>query len=110
MMCCVRCCCSTRTHAVIEPIIIATNRQLSALHPINLILVPHFKYTMDINSAARAVLISAGGIIESSFTPGKYCLELGALVYKLDWRFDQQGLPADLQKRFDSTCIPAQLA
>jgi hypothetical protein len=65
---------------------------------------------MDINSAARAVLISAGGIIESSFTPGKYCLELGALVYKLDWRFDQQGLPADLQKRFDSTCIPAQLA
>jgi hypothetical protein len=89
----------TRTHAVVEPIIIATNRQLSALHPINLILVPHFKNTMDINSAARQSLISAGGIIESSFTPGKYCLELGAVVYKLDWRFDEQGLPTDLVKR-----------
>ncbi|CAM6039179.1 unnamed protein product [Sphagnum compactum] len=89
----------TRTHAVIEPIIIATNRQLSVLHPINLILVPHFKNTMDINSAARQALINAGGIIESSFTPGKYCLELGAVVYKLDWRFDEQGLPTDLVKR-----------
>ncbi|CAK9226351.1 unnamed protein product [Sphagnum troendelagicum] len=89
----------TRTHAVVEPIIIATNRQLSALHPINLILVPHFKNTMDINSAARQSLINAGGIIESSFTPGKYCLELGAVVYKRDWRFDEQGLPTDLVKR-----------
>jgi lipoxygenase len=65
---------------------------------------------MDINSAARGVLISAGGIIESAFTPGKYCLELGSLAYKLDWRFDEQGLPKDLNKRFDTTCIPAQLA
>jgi hypothetical protein len=47
---------------------------------------------MDINSAARQSLISAGGIIEFSFTPGKYCLELGAVVYKLDWRFDEQGI------------------
>jgi hypothetical protein len=65
---------------------------------------------MDINSAARQSLISAGGIIEFSFTPGKYCLELGAFEYKLNWRFDEQGLPTDLVKRFDTTCLPAQLA
>jgi hypothetical protein len=65
---------------------------------------------MDINAAARQSLIQADGIIESAFTPGKYCLELGALMYKLDWRFDEQGLPADLVKRFDTICILAQLA
>jgi hypothetical protein len=35
---------------------------------------------------------------------------LGALMYKLDWRFDEQGLPADLVKRFDTIWVPAQLA
>jgi hypothetical protein len=89
----------TRTHGAIEPIIIATNRQLSALHPINLVIVPHFKNTMDINAAARKALINSGGIVETSFTPQQYSMELGSVLYKLDWRFDEQGLPTDLVKR-----------
>lgn len=88
-----------RTHACIEPFIIATNRQLSVLHPIHNVLVPHYKNTMDINGAARKALINAGGIIEQNFTAGKYSMEMSAVVYNLDWRFDEQALPEDLIKR-----------
>lgn len=62
-------------------------------------LVPHYKNTMDINGAARKALINAGGIIEQNFTAGKYSMEMSAVVYNLDWRFDEQALPEDLIKR-----------
>ncbi|KAI3924522.1 hypothetical protein MKW92_013306 [Papaver armeniacum] len=52
------------THAAIEPVIIATNRQLSALHPIYKLLQPHFRDTMNINAIARELLISEGGYVE----------------------------------------------
>ena len=82
-----------------EPFIIATHRQLSRLHPLYKLLIPHYLDTMDINQAARQSLINAGGIIERSFTPGKYSMEMSSTVYK-DWSFKEQGLPADLLKRF----------
>jgi linoleate 9S-lipoxygenase len=88
-----------RTHACIEPFIIATNRQLSVLHPIHEVLSPHYKNTMDINQAARKALVCADGIIEDTFTPGQYTMEMSSVVYKLDWQFDQQSLPEDLIKR-----------
>ncbi|KAH7440320.1 hypothetical protein KP509_04G101600 [Ceratopteris richardii] len=58
-----------RTHAVIEPFTIATRRQLSAMHPLHVLLLPHFRNTMNINALARKALISADGIIESTFSP-----------------------------------------
>ncbi|OMO83254.1 Lipoxygenase [Corchorus olitorius] len=88
-----------RTHACTEPYIIATNRQLSAVHPIYRLLHPHFRYTMEINALAREYLISADGIIETSFSPGKYSMELSSVAYGLQWQFDQQALPADLISR-----------
>lgn len=91
--------CSLRTHACVEPFIIAANRQLSALHPVYQVLVPHFKNTMDINAAARKALINAGGIIELFFTPGHYTMEMSSVVYGLDWTFEEQALPNDLLKR-----------
>lgn len=54
---------------------------------------------MEINALARESLINAGGIIESSFSPGKYSLELSAVAYGKEWRFDQEALPADLIRR-----------
>ncbi|XP_024523783.1 linoleate 9S-lipoxygenase [Selaginella moellendorffii] len=95
-----------RTHAVMEPFIIAMHRQLSILHPIYLLLIPHFKDTMTINSKARQSLINASGIIEANFTPGKYSIEISAVVYGSQWRFDQQGLPADLIARGMATPNP----
>ncbi|KAL8110632.1 linoleate 13S-lipoxygenase 2-1, chloroplastic-like [Apium graveolens] len=88
-----------RTHCAVEPYVLATNRQLSALHPIYRLLKPHLRYTMNINALARQGLINANGIIESSFSPGRYSMEISSVAYKLLWRFDEEGLPADLIKR-----------
>nr|GLL43392.1 linoleate 13S-lipoxygenase 2-1, chloroplastic [Ipomoea trifida] len=88
-----------RTHCATEPYIIASNRQLSAVHPIFRLLQPHFRYTMEINALARLALINANGIIETSFSPGKYSMLLCSIAYDLEWQFDLQALPADLISR-----------
>ncbi|GLJ05365.1 hypothetical protein SUGI_0016920 [Cryptomeria japonica] len=87
-----------RTHCVTEPFIIATHRQLSKMHPVYKLLIPHYLGTMNINQAARQALISASGIIEQGFAPGRYCMEMSSKVYK-QWKFNEQGLEADLLKR-----------
>eukprot|EP00253_Pinus_taeda_P020160 PITA_20160 len=53
---------------------------------------------MEINQAARQVLVNAGGIVERGFTPGKYSTEMSSTIYK-EWRFNEQGFPDDLIKR-----------
>ncbi|KAF2309226.1 hypothetical protein GH714_001261 [Hevea brasiliensis] len=88
-----------RTHCATEPYIVATNRQLSVMHPIYRLLHPHFRYTMEINALARESLVNAGGIIESSFSPGKYSMELSSAAYDEMWRFDHEALPKDLINR-----------
>lgn len=86
------------THAVIEPFVIASNRQLSVLHPIYKLLHPHFRDTMYINSLARQIVINASGILERTVFPAKYSMEMSSAIYK-NWNFTEQALPADLLKR-----------
>ncbi|XP_022150808.1 probable linoleate 9S-lipoxygenase 5 [Momordica charantia] len=86
------------THAVIEPFVIATNRQLSVLHPVHKLLVPHYRDTMNINAFARQTLVNADGILEATHFQSKYSMELTSYIYK-DWVFTDQALPNDLIKR-----------
>jgi len=88
-----------RSHAMAEPVIIAANRQLSKMHPIHQLMLPHFKYTFLINATARQTLIGAGGAFEAVFTPGEHFLELVLSYYKNVWNFEGQALPEDLLSR-----------
>lgn len=87
------------THAVVEPFIIASRRQLSVMHPIHWLLDPHFKDTMHANALARSKLINSGGIFEKILFSAEISMQLSAELYK-EWRFDEKALPADLLKRY----------
>ena len=82
-----------------EPVIIATHRQLSKLHPIHQLMAPHFRYTLKINATARLALICGGGAFESTFTPGADFLALVVSYYRDEWDLESQALPNDLLKR-----------
>ncbi|KAL2344047.1 hypothetical protein Fmac_005332 [Flemingia macrophylla] len=88
-----------RIHACMEPLIIAAHRQLSVMHPIFKLLNPHMRYTLKTNAISRQTLINAEGTIETDHTPGRYCMQISSAVYKDWWRFDMEGLPADLIRR-----------
>lgn len=53
-----------QTHLLIEPIVIATHRQLSSKHPLKALLLPHFEGTLFINDFAVSGLINEGGIVD----------------------------------------------
>lgn len=65
------------------------------LHPIYKLLLPHYRDTMNINGLARQSLVNAASIIEQSFLPGQFPVEMSSAVYK-GWVFTDHALPADL--------------
>ncbi len=67
----------------------STMRNLPDAHPINKLLIPHFRYTMAINTRARATLINNGGIIDMAFGIGgkgkNELFERVSKAYHVDW-------------------------
>ncbi len=88
-----------RTHLLIEPFVIATNRQLAETHPLFKLLKPHFQGTLAINYAAHEFLIAPrGGVNEllSSTIENSRILAVKGLQTR---GFNADMLPQRLQDR-----------
>ncbi|KAL1276672.1 hypothetical protein QQF64_036295 [Cirrhinus molitorella] len=77
-----------KTHLLSEVFEIAVYRQLSAVHPVYKLLMPHVRFTIAINAEARENLISDDGIISKVGSISGAGMEtlmqkaMGALTYK----------------------------
>ncbi|XP_078365380.1 allene oxide synthase-lipoxygenase protein-like isoform X2 [Oculina patagonica] len=59
-----------RTHLFMEPIAVASYRQLPTLHPLWKLLSPHIRGVLAINTVGRERLIPAGGVADLTLTVG----------------------------------------
>lgn len=76
-------------HLTVEPAVLATHRQLSENHPLHKLLIPHFRFNININYDARRDLISPGGVVATSIGPAiAETLQLVAKA-RLAWHWDQ---------------------
>ncbi len=89
-----------RTHLVLEPFVIAAERNLSVRHPLLQLLRPHLRFILNINDDARNLLLNPGGRIEQLLGCTRAAaFDLAAEVYR-DWSFwEDARLPAELATR-----------
>jgi arachidonate 15-lipoxygenase len=93
------------THLVIDPIVVATYRQLAGNHPLHKLLVPHFEGTLPINALAVRRLINKGGKVEELLSPQIESAYKVLAAIRNDFHFRESFLPRQVQKRgvgFDS--------
>lgn len=90
-----------RTHLLIEPIVVATHRQLPAEHPLNILFLPHFEGTLFINDFAVKSLINPGGTVDRVLAGTlKSSVLLSVKGAKgFPFAFNESFLPTTLKKR-----------
>lgn len=55
------------THLIIEAAVVAAQRHLAQVHPLYVLLAPHFQFTLAINDYATKNLIAPGGQVDTLF-------------------------------------------
>jgi arachidonate 15-lipoxygenase len=77
-------------HLILDTIIIAAHRELSEQHPLLTLLIPHFRFTLNINNDALHNLIIPGGVTacDVGLTP-ESSFEMIAEARKA-WHWDEQ--------------------
>jgi arachidonate 15-lipoxygenase len=88
-----------RTHLVVEAIAVVTARELADKHPLNVLLQPHFRFTLNYNDGVRKTLISPGGptdkLLAGTLRGAEDILKEG---YRT-WSFDQFVFPKEIEQR-----------
>jgi arachidonate 15-lipoxygenase len=99
-----------RTHLFMEPITIATHRQLATNHPLSALLVPHCEGTLFINEAAVKGLMNPKGTVDKVLSGTlESSLQLSVKGAKeFPFSFNRSFLPATLEARGvdDPTLLP----
>jgi len=92
-----------RTHVVMAPFAVVTNRQLADNHPLHLLLKPHFRFMLYDNELGRTQFIQSGGPVEQMMA-GTLEESLGiAKAFYVEWRFDESAFPREIaQRKMDS--------
>jgi arachidonate 15-lipoxygenase len=76
-------------HLTVEPVIVASHRRLPIQHPLMKLLLPHFRFTIEINDSALHSLIIPGGVVATVIGPT--IESTGQLLVKANaaWRWDE---------------------
>ncbi|XP_038624745.1 hydroperoxide isomerase ALOXE3 isoform X1 [Tachyglossus aculeatus] len=87
------------THLLAEAFSLATLRHLPLCHPLYKLLIPHTRYTLQVNTIARATLLNPEGLVDKTTSIGRagllYLMRTG--LQRL--RYSTLCLPDSLQER-----------
>ncbi len=86
-------------HLFIEPLVIATQRQLAARHPLGILLRPHFEGTLATNFRAVFELINPGGPVDRLLGTTLYSSLAFAVEGVRSYPFNDSMLPDTLKRR-----------
>ncbi len=87
------------THLLIEPIAVATRRQLHEAHPIYALLSPHFEGTMLINNLAMSSLVQDGQAVDRLVGSTNASNFAFLIKGRLSYSFTDNYLPSRLKSR-----------
>jgi arachidonate 15-lipoxygenase len=92
------------THFVMEPFAVSTSRRLSSIHPLYLLLRPHFRFMLFNNEMARKRLVNQGGTVDDLLAGTiDESLQIVKDAYEKNaqecWSLDQFALPTFIKNR-----------
>ncbi|KAM9747359.1 arachidonate 12-lipoxygenase, 12R-type [Dama dama] len=87
------------THLIAEAFCLALLRQLPMCHPLYKLLIPHTRYTIQINSIGRAVLLNEGGLSARSMSLGLSGFAEAMVRALSEINYDNLYLPDDFVRR-----------